>query len=253
MNTTDRAAADGGRPTIVLVHGSFADSSGWTGVIQQLQKDDYSVIAASNPLRSLSSDSAYIASFLKSIEGPIVLAAHSYGGAVITNAAAGNPDVKALVYIAGFAPAPGETVFELVAKFPGSEVTDATLTVFPFKLPNDEEGVDTYINTTKYPEVFAPDVAEDLLPALAASQRPATLATGEEGSVGAAWETIPSWYMVTQDDRVIPPDAQRFMASRAGSATVEVKSSHAAMVSHPAEVADLIETAAQSVSSPARV
>ena len=237
---------DEGKPTIVLVHGSWADASGWTGVVKQLQRKGYPVIAPANPLRSLSGDSSYIASVLASVEGPIVLVAHSYGGAVITNAAAGNPNVKALVYIAGFAVANGESLLGLLEDFPGSQALAALRTV-PYPLPDGSEGIDTYLMQDKFHDVFVQDVTPHTAAALAATQRPATFASFEEPSGTAAWETIPSWYLIPQQDRVIPPDAQRFMAERAGSYTVEVKGSHAIMVSKPDEVLELIERAATSV------
>jgi pimeloyl-ACP methyl ester carboxylesterase len=237
---------DENKPTIVLVHGSWADASGWTAVVKQLQRKGYPVIAPANPLRSLTGDSAYIASVLASVEGPIVLVAHSYGGAVITNAAAGNPNVKALVYIAGFAVAPGESLLGLLENFPGSQALAALRTV-PFPLPDGSTGIDSYLVQDKFHDVFAQDVSPQTAAAMAATQRAAALAAFEEPSGEAAWATIPSWFLIPQQDRVIPPDAHRFMAERAGGYTVEVKGSHAIMVSKPQEVFELIERAAESV------
>jgi pimeloyl-ACP methyl ester carboxylesterase len=233
------------KPTIVLVHGAFADGSSWWGVIERLQAAGHKVVAPANPLRGLSSDSAYIASFLASIEGPIIAVAHSYGGAVITNAAAGNPNVKALVFVAAFAPAPGETAFGLTDRFPGSETSSAIRPV-PYMV-TDGEGVDAYIDPAQFHAAFAGDVPATVAAVMAASQRPAALATGQEGSVGAAWQTIPSWYIVAKNDKIIPADAHRFMANRAGSMTIEVESSHVVMISHPDEVARVIENAAEAV------
>ena len=233
----------GSRPTIVLLHGAFADASGWNGVIEELQLE-YRAIAPANPLRGLTSDTAYIRSFLASIEGPIVLVGHSYGGAVMTNAAAGNPNVKALVYVAAFALAPGETVFGITGQFPGSGLPNAIHAV-PFFGPDGElAGIDAYIEVSKFRDVFAGDVQPQMAAVMAAAQRPASLATGEEPSMEAAWQTIPSWYVVATQDKTIPPDAQRFMAERAGSTTTELESSHVAMVSHPDAVADVIRQAA---------
>lgn len=237
---------DEDKPTIVLVHGSWADASGWTEVVEKLQRKGYPVVAPANPLRSLSGDSAYIASVLASIEGPIVLVGHSYGGAVITNAATGNPNVKALVYIAGFALAEGESVLGLLENFPGSEALAALHTV-SFSLPDGSSGVDTYLMQDKFHDVFVQDVGQKTAAVLAATQRPLTFAAAEEPSGPAAWESIPSWYMVPTQDRVIPPDAERFMAERAGSHVVEVKGSHAIMISKPNKVFDLIELAAESI------
>jgi pimeloyl-ACP methyl ester carboxylesterase len=238
--------SDSDKPTVVLVHGAWADASGWTGTIRQLRRQGFPVIAPANPLRGLTGDSAYIASVLADIEGPIILVGHSYGGAVITNAAVGNDNVKALVYIAGFAPATGEPVFGVLGMFPGSQVEPA-LHVIPFPLPDGEVGLDAYIVQDMFHDVFAQDVPAHTAAIMAATQRPASLATGEEPSVGEAWATIPSWFLIPKQDRVIPPDAQRFMAERAGGEVVEVKGSHAILVSKPGKVADLIEQAAEAV------
>jgi pimeloyl-ACP methyl ester carboxylesterase len=237
---------DEDKPTIVLVHGSWADASGWTDVIKQLQRKGYPVIAPANPLRGLASDSAYIASVLASVEGPIVLVGHSYGGAVITNAAAGNPNVKALVYIAGFALAPDETLAGIFENFPDSPALAALVTV-PFTQADGSTGIDTYLVPDKFHDVFVQDVSPQTAAAMAATQRPIALTILEEPSGEAAWETIPSWFLIPQQDRVIPPDAHHFMAERAGGEVVEVKGSHAIMVSKPNEVFELIERAAQSV------
>jgi len=232
-------------PTIVLVHGAFADASGWNDVTRRLQQDDYTVIATANPLRSVSSDAAYLESILDTIEGPIVLVGHSYGGFVMTNAAAGDPDVDALVYIAGFAPAPGDTVQSLTGLNPGSGLADpANLVV----RPNSGGSADGYINPAVFRDIFAADLPSHVTDVMAASQRPADLATLFEPSGLPAWEDIPSWYVVASDDRTIPPATQRFMADRAGATTIEIRSSHVAMISHPKQVADVIETAAEAVS-----
>lgn len=237
---------DEDKPTIVLVHGSWADAAGWTGVIKQLQREGYPVIAPANPLRGVAGDSAYIASVLADVEGPIVLVGHSYGGVVITNAAAGNENVKALVYIAGVAPAPGESTVGILEGFPGSQALAALHTV-PYPLPDGSTGIDTYLVQEMFRDVFAQDVTPQTAAAMAATQRPATLATFEDTSSAAAWETIPSWFLIPQQDRVIPADAHRFMAERAGGYSVEVKGSHAIMISKPHKVVELIERAAQSV------
>lgn len=237
---------DEDKPTIVLVHGSWADASGWNDVVKQLQREGYPVIAPANPLRSLTDDSAYIASVLASVEGPIVLVAHSYGGAVITNAATGNPNVKALVYIAGFAVAEGESLLGLLENFPGSQALAALRTV-PFPLPDGSTGIDSYLMQDKFHDVFAQDVGPKTATVMAATQRAAALASFEEPSGAPAWETIPSWFLIPEQDRVIPPDAHRFMAERAGGYVVEVKGSHAIMVSKPNKVFDLIERAVKAV------
>lgn len=244
--TSWSAQPDDDKPTIVLVHGSWADASGWTDVIEKLQSKGYPVIAPANPLRGIASDSAYIASVLASVEGPIVLVGHSYGGAVITNAATGNPNVKALVYIAGFALANDESIAGLFETFPGSQVLTALHTV-PFPLPDGSTGVDVYLEQDKFHDIFVQDVSPRTAAAMGATQRPIALSILEEPSGEPAWETIPSWFLIPEQDNVIPPDAHRFMAERASGYVVEVKGSHAIMVSKPNEVFDLIERAATSV------
>ena len=236
------ALVGGPKPTVVLVHGSFADASGWNGVIYRLSREGYPVLAPANPLRSLSGDAAYIASVVRTIPGPVILVGHSYGGAVITNAARQAPNVKALVYIAAFALDRGETAFGTFAVFPGSQLPLA-LKLRPYSAPGDV-GLDGYIDTDRFHEVFCADVPAATAAIMAASQRPSTVASSIEPSGEPAWKTIPSWYMVAKQDRVIPPDAERFMAKRAGAHTVEIDSSHVAMISHPDPVTDLIRSAA---------
>ncbi len=225
--------------SIVLVHGAFADATGWSGVIERLQNDGYAVVAPSNPLRSLSGDSAYLKSVLDKTPGPLVVAAHSYGGAVITNAAAGNPNVKALVYIDGFLPDVGEDALHLAGE--ASQVpTSIEPKPFPPFGPND---LDFYIKQDVFREVFAPDVDAKTAAVMWAAQRPIAAASFGEPTAAAAWKSIPSWALIGLQDKVIAPDALRFMATRANSTIVEIDSSHVAMVSHPEEVAGLIEKA----------
>ena len=227
----------------MLVHGAFADASGWDGVIKRLQRSGYDVIAPANPLRGLGSDAAYIRSVLDTITGPIVLVGHSYGGMVMTNAAAGDPDVKALVYIASFAPDAGDSVGSLSALNPGSGVVPENLVIRP-----TPTGLDGYINPTVFRDVFAGDLPKQTAAAMAASQRPADLGLLGEPSGTPAWATVPSWYLVATQDRVIPPATQRFMAQRAHATTIEVRSSHVAMISHPDETSRLVVAAANAVS-----
>ncbi len=236
---------DGPKPTIVLVHGAFADASGWGGVITRLEERGYTVLAPANPLRGVATDSAYIASVLATISGPIVLVGHSYGGEVITNAATGNPNVKALVYIAAFAPDAGESAGGILAQFPGSMLTPANLILRPFPQPDGTTGTDAYINPTVFREAFCADCSADTAAVMAAAQRPAALATLSEPSGVPAWKTIPSWYLVANQDHAIPPAAERFMAARMHAQTVQINSSHAAMVTHPGAVTDLILSAAK--------
>jgi pimeloyl-ACP methyl ester carboxylesterase len=239
-----RAAAV--KPTIVLVHGAWADSSSWDGEISRLQADGYPVVAPANPLRSLSGDAAYIASVLQTIKGPIVLVGHSYGGAVITNAATGNPNVKALVYIDAFVPAQGESVLGLAAKFPGSQLP-ASITEAPYSQGSGQSGVDVYIKPADFRSAFAADVPAAQANLMAITQRPVTMAALTEESGAPAWASIPSWYLVGRQDEAIPRATQLFMAKRAHSHILQINSSHASLVSHPAAVTGLILSAAHSV------
>jgi pimeloyl-ACP methyl ester carboxylesterase len=234
------------KPTVVLVHGAWADASSWDGEIGRLQSAGYPVVAPANPLRSLSGDAAYIASLLKTIKGPIVLVGHSYGGAVITNAATGNPNVKALVYIDAFVPARGESVLSLAAKFPGSELP-ASITEAPYTQGAGQSGVDVYIKPADFRSAFAGDVSPAKANLMAITQRPVTLAALSEMSGAPAWTSIPSWYLVGRQDEAIPPATQLFMAKRAHSHTVEIDASHASLVSHPAAVTKLILRAAHTI------
>jgi pimeloyl-ACP methyl ester carboxylesterase len=243
--SADAAKEPTTKPTIVLVHGAWADSTGWSGVIKRLDKDGYDVLAPATPLRSLSGDAAYVASFLAQTPGPIVLVGHSYGGAVITNAAAGHDNVKALVYIDGFAPDIGENTLALA----GADSLIPSSIEFKGIPPFGPTDVDVYIKKESFRETFAADVSKREAALMAVAQRPAAAATGSEPTTATAWKTIPSWYLVGRQDRTITPEAQRFMAHRAGSTTVEIDSSHVSMISHPGAVADLIEAAANATAA----
>jgi len=232
------------KPTIVLVHGGFADSSGWNAVADRLFSDGYQVIAFSNPLRGPQADGEYLRQFLTTIDGPVVLVGHSYGGAVISNAATGNPNVKALVYIAAYALDEGESVAAANALGGGhTEVTDHLIVrPYPGAAPGDG---DAYIDPTHFHRLFAQDLPRDTTRLMAATQRPGALAALVTPSGPPAWKTIPSWYLVARQDRIIPPEAERAMAERAGATTVEINSSHVAMMSHPGDVTKLILQAAR--------
>ncbi|MFJ7073279.1 alpha/beta fold hydrolase [Streptomyces sp. NPDC098781] len=233
-----------GKPTIVLVHGAFVDASSWNAVIGRLQSDGYRVIAPANPLRGLPADSAYIASFLRSVHGPIVLVGQSYGGAVITEAAVGNPHVKALVYVSAFMPDKGEVLGQLAAKFPGSELNPALVQV-PFKNADGSTGTDLYLSPEKFRAVAAADLPQEATSVAAAAQRPISATAFTDKVTSAAWRTIPSWAAVATNDKAIAPDLERFQAKRAGSHTVEIDSSHSVMLSHPDAITDLIRDAAR--------
>ncbi|NHC44529.1 alpha/beta hydrolase [Motilibacter sp. K478] len=242
---SEAAAKDAPKPTVVLVHGAFADSSGWNEVIERLQRRGYSALAPANPLRSLTGDAAYLRSVLAQIEGPVVLVGHSYGGAVVTNAAAGNPNVKSLVYVAAFALDQGENV-QTASTLGGGDthlLEHIDLRGWPGPAPGPGS-LEGYIKPADFHEVFAQDLSPRETAVMAAAQRPAALATFDEPSGVPAWRTIPSWYMVAKQDHVIPPEAERVMAARAGATTVELDSSHVPMMSHPAEVVSLIRRAA---------
>ena len=231
------------KPTVVLVHGAFADSSSWNGVVQRLHAKGYTVVAAPDELRSVMGDAAQVTSLLKSIAGPVVLVGHSYGGSVISVAATGVDNVKALVYVAAFAPEVGESAGELAGRYPGSSLGPALAP--PVALA--EGGKDLYILQEKFHAQFAADVPAAQAALMAVAQRPITDAALHEESTSAAWKTIPAWFIYGSADLNIPPAAQDFMAKRAHSRkTVVVKAaSHVVMISHAAEVASLIEQAAQ--------
>lgn len=229
------------RPAIILVHGAFAGSSSWAGVIERLEKDGYRVIAAANGLRSVKEDAAPISALVRSIPGPVVLVGHSYGGPVITAAADGNPNVKALVYVSAFAPEVGENALGLSGKFPGSTLGDTLVSV-----PLPGGGEDLYVDSAKFHHQFAGDVPDKLAATMAATQRPVTKAALGESTVTATWKTIPNYSIYGTADRNIPPAAMKFMAERSHALKTVVvpAASHSVMVSHPGEVADLIEIAA---------
>jgi pimeloyl-ACP methyl ester carboxylesterase len=239
---------DGPKPTVVLVHGGWADSSGWNAQVATLQRRGYPVIAPANPLRGLQSDAAYIRSVLTTIDGPIVLVGHSYGGAVISNAAVGVPNVKALVYIAGFAPDAGESLVQLVSMNPGSEIGPATLIPRPYPLPDGGEGIDLYLTQDGFRNAFAGDVPRKIADQMQATQRPFSEEAFASLSGEPAWKTIPSWYLVAARDKAIPPATQRFMAQRAGATTTEVSASHVPMISQPDATTRLILEAANAIS-----
>ncbi len=243
-------ATPGGRPesvkpTIVLVHGAWADSSSWSDVVRRLQSHGYTVDVPPNPLRGLAVDSAYLASFLATISGPVVLVGHSYGGAVITDAATGAPNVKALVYINAFAPDQGESVLQLVGVQPGSALAADPAQVFdvvPFATD-----ADLYIQPGLFPSAFANDLSPRQAAVLATTQRPLAASASSERSGPPAWKTIPAWYLVGTADHVLPPAEQAVMASRMHAHTVSVDASHLSMISQPGQVTKLIIDAAKSV------
>jgi len=226
------------KTSIVLVHGAFADGSSWNKVIPLLEAEGFTVTAVQNPLKSLSEDVATTKRVLDAQKGDVVLVGHSYGGAVITEAAAGNSKVKALVYVAAFAPDAGETLGALGERFPAPPLGTA---VVP-----DSAGF-LYIDRAKVADVFANDLPKEEAALLAATQKPLAAAIFGEPLKAAAWKSIPSWYVVSTQDKAINPDLERFMAKRMGAKIKEVKASHVSFISNPSEIAKVIESAAASV------
>ncbi|WP_405533227.1 alpha/beta hydrolase [Streptomyces avidinii] len=237
-----------GKPTVVLVHGAFADASSWNPVTERLQQYGHPVIAVANPLRGLTHDAAHVAARLAAVPGPVVLVGHSYGGAVVTQAAATAPTVKALVYVSAFIPDAGEALGELAARFPGSRL-EASLDPVPVPGPDGTTGVDLCIRPDRYHEVFAQDVPLPTTRVLAAGQRPLSASAFTDRVSSAAWHTVPSWTLISGRDRGIVPELQRFQASRARSRTVEVPSSHLPMYSRPDAVVALIRSAARTIAA----
>jgi pimeloyl-ACP methyl ester carboxylesterase len=237
------AAATSAKPTVVLVHGAFAESSSWNGVASRLLAKGYGVVAVANPLRGVQSDARYVGSVVDSILGRVVLVGHSYGGSVITNVSAAKGNVKALVYVAGFAPEAGESAETLGGKFPGSTLGP---TLAP-PVPLSDGGSDLYIDQAKFHAQFAADLPRPQAELMAATQRPVTQAALKEASGAPAWKAIPSWFVYGSRDKNIPAALQPFMAKRAGAKkAIEVQgASHVVMTSHPAVVAKLIEEAAE--------
>jgi pimeloyl-ACP methyl ester carboxylesterase len=233
------------KPTIVLVHGAFADGSSWDGVIERLQRQGYRVEAPAVALRGVGEDSAYLASLVKQIEGPVLLVGHSYGGALITNAASDVGNVVGLVFVAAFAPDTDEVLGEVAAESKDS-VLMTVLVQRTYPTGKDGETEPEFvIDPAKLREAFAADLPEDRAAVMAATQRPAAAAAFSDKSGPPAWKTLPSWAVVATQDKAAGTDIVRSMALRAGAEIVEVDSSHVVMVSHPQEVTDVIVRAAE--------
>ncbi|GLY19889.1 alpha/beta hydrolase [Kineosporia sp. NBRC 101677] len=227
------------KPTVVLVHGAFADASGWNDVTSRLQKQGYPVYAWSNPLRGLSTDAAYLRDFLSTIKGKVILVGHSYGGAVITEASTGNKSVESLVYVAAYALAKGENVAAANELGGGHSSVVENIVVRPYPGAPKGDG-DAMVKPSKFHDIFAQDLPRSLTKVMGASQRPAALSSlvipaGEPG-----WKTIPSYFLVAKNDHLIPTKAQDAMAKRAGATTKRVASSHVLMMTHPKVTADFI-------------
>ena len=230
------------KPTIVLVHGAWADGSSWSAVTTALQHRGYTVDVVPNPLRGVQSDADYVARYLKTVTGPIVLVGHSYGGMVTTNAATGNANVKALVYVDAFIPDQGQTANDLN---PNSALADQSLFSTPVALDDTKTVFDLYIRQDLFPGLFAAGAPRQRAAVLAAGQRPLTTAAlGEPSPYVPAWKTIPSYALIGTVDKVIPPANQRAMATHAGAHVVAVRAPHLSMVTNPGDVTALITTAA---------
>ena len=230
------------KPTVILVHGAFADSSSWSGVAERLLAEGHRTIAFAVPLRGVATDAALLSDLVRSIEGPVVLAGHSYGGAVITNVDPAAGDVVALVYVAGFALVPGESAADASALAPGSTLGE-TLTSVPLAAG----GADAYIAPDRYHDQFAADLPADQAAIMAVTQRPVTEAgLSEPSGASSLWRSVPSWFLFGELDRNIPAGAHRIMAERAGARrAVEIAgASHVVGISHPDETAAIIIEAA---------
>ncbi|GAA6614397.1 alpha/beta fold hydrolase [Scytonema sp. NUACC26] len=225
------------KPSIVIVPGGFFDGTSWQHVISLLQQDSYTVTAVQNPLISLPDDIATTKRVIDAQHGPVVVVGHSYGGDVITAAAANNPQVKALIYVSAFAPEPDESISQLNGKYPPPLISTALVT---------DTADFLYVDRKKFHEVLAQDIPTVKAQVLAATQKHAAKAVFAQAVDSAAWQSIPSWYLVTQGDGVINSELQRFIAKRIGAKTTEIKSSHLSYISHPREVANLIIKAASS-------
>src|SRR3954447_3606631 len=234
-------------PTVVLIHGAFADASGWNGVAEILQRQGHVVVAPANPLRGIAADAAYLSGVLAQIEGPVLLVGHSYGGAVMTNAATGAQNVVGLVYVSAFAPDEGELLIDIEN---GSKDSVLDTALVPTRYPTGEPGetaTEFGINPALFHEVFASDVPAEQAAVMAATQRPVAEAAFGEPSGPPAWKHLPSWAVVGTGDRAAGADVVRSMAQRAGAQIVELEGSHVIMVSRPEPVADVIVRALEAV------
>jgi len=225
------------KPTIVLVHGAFADGSSWAHVIPLLVRDGFTVVSAAIPMASIDGDVTVTKRLIDAQKGPVVVVGHSYGGAVITGAAAGDPHVKALVYLSAFAPDSGESIGAVSGRFAAAPLATA--------LAPDAGGF-LWVDRVKFHDVFCKDVPDAEALIMSIIQRPLAAAVFTQVQTVAAWRTIPSWYVVARNDQAINPEQERFYASRMHAHTTELNSSHVVMISHPAEVTSIIEAAARS-------
>jgi pimeloyl-ACP methyl ester carboxylesterase len=243
LTTTNTVAAPAktrqAKPTVVLVHGAFADASTWSGVVDRLQRDGYPVIAPANPLRGIATDANYLAGVVKTIPGPVVLVGHSYGGAVIGQAGASLNNVKSLVFVDAFALDAGEPAGSIGQRFPDNDLGSALLT------RPSVDGTDVYVDPDRFRAVIGADLPERAIAVAAASQRPIDQSAFVVPPTAAAWKTIPSWFVIGRQDRAIDPAGLRFMAKRAHGRITEIDASHLGLISHAGTVAQVIERAAR--------
>ncbi len=245
--TDPTSTATSARATVVLVHGAFADASGFGGVIRELQSAGATVRAPANPLRGLAFDSEYVAAFVAAIEGPVLLVGHSYGGAVITQASAGLPNVVGLVYLAAFGLDVGETCGGVGQPFPPPLLnTNSRPTAYEAGA-GAAPGPDLYIDYELFRETFCADAPVDDAAVMAATQRPVATAVFGEACTAAGWKDRPSWFLVSEQDQAIAPEAEHFMADRMGATKQTIKGSHVAFHTHPVEVAAFISSALDTV------
>lgn len=229
-------------PTVVLVHGAFADASGFSGIIRELHTSGHTVVAVPNPLRGLASDAAALSAAVSAINGPVVLVGHSYGGAVITQASAALHNVTALVYLAAFGIDEGESCASVQEPFPATLLGNA-LAPTGYDAPGAAGGPDFYIDTAQFHKVFCADVATDVADVMAAIQRPLSAAAFTENATAAGWKTTPSWFLVSEHDNTIAPAAQHFMAERMGAVINTIEGSHTAFIAQPVTAAGFISEA----------
>jgi pimeloyl-ACP methyl ester carboxylesterase len=244
---TDASAAASSRPTVALVHGAFADSSGWNDVVGQLQAAGIAVRAISNPLRGITADAAYVASAIRQIPGPVLAVGHSYGGAIITNAAPKAGNVVGLVYVAAFAPDEGETLSDIEGGSTDSVLNTALLQLQYPAGQGTGTAVEFAIDPARFHDAFAADLSEEQAAVMAATQRPVAAAGFTERNGTPAWKNLPSWAVVATGDKAAGSDVVRSMAQRAGAAITEVEGSHVIMISQPQAVTDVIRQAIAAV------
>ena len=237
------------RPMIVLVHGAFADASSWSGVVELLQRQGYTVVAPANPLRGVKADSAYLASIVNQIDGPVLLVGHSYAGAVISNAATDARNVVGLVFVAAFAPDEGERLGEVASTSTDSILGPARVQYRYPAGPDGETAVEFGISPALVREVFAADLPAEQAALIAATQRPVAAAAFTDVCGPPAWKKLPCWAVVATGDKAAGTDITRSMAQRAGAEITELEGSHVIMISQPQAVADVIVKAAETVSA----